>query len=273
MADRALADTAELMDSTVVFGIELFCTETNLAENQALSFSELPKTALRVKERVEDQFCIPVCVQSLSYETHHLSDDTTLEEARIRAGDKFLVKYSSKANCKEIDEVVAWFGMVKTYLLAENPSLDNPLSQDFEDTLMQGMREEFIENMAFKYLFPWLDAKKYANKLYFVYSGGLGVVMDIYAAVHCHPWDKCLLKLKYLEYGILRILWNLSETFELRRLILQHNNGLSLCIKSLLRQKVEEGKAIEDTTMMESHQTNSWVLVENIGAALGLLCK
>lgn len=269
------AATAQPQDNnTVFFHLELSCMETSLSSNHTVSFPDLPKTVSSVKEKVEDQFSIPVCVQSLSYETNLLSDDTRLEQFKIRSGDKFVVKYSSEGDCKGINEIVSWFGIVRTYVLAEDPSISHPSSEVFEDILTLGIDKEHIEKMAFEYLFPWLDARKYANKLHFVHCGGLDMVMDIYEAILDHPWETCVLKLKYMEYGILRILWNLSETFELRRLILRQNNiGLSLCIKSLLRQKLEEGEAIEDLTKVASHRTNSWVLVENIGAALGLLCK
>lgn len=273
MAVASGPTSSQAEDRSVIFNVELLCTETNLTSHRTISFSDLPETVLNIKEKVQDQFSIPVCVQSLSYEANRLSDDTNLKLASIRSGDKFVVKYSSEGDCKGINEIVYWFEVVKMHLLVEDPTISRPLSPNFEDVLLLGIEEELIEKMAFEYLFPWLDAKKYANKLHFVHCGGLDVVMDVYEAILAHSWETCLLKLKYVEYGILRILWNLSETFELRRLIIRHNDGLSLCIKSLLRQKLEEGERIEDRTEVATHRANSWVLVENIGAALGLLCK
>lgn len=264
-------------DCVIFYNIELFCSEANTTQQKEMTFPEEspPTTVADIKARVEEDYSIPVCLQRLSYESHDhfLSDDTVLETERIRTGDTFHITYSSEGDCEEIKKVVSWFGLVRDFLVAEDPTLSNPPSYEFQDLLISGINEEFIENLAYKYLFPWLNARKFANKLHFVQCGGLDVVMDVYAALHHHPWNECVLKLKYVEYGILRILWNLSETFELRRLIMCHNNGLHLCIKSLLRQKLEEGKEIIDSTDLESHRAQSWVLVENIGAALGLLCK
>lgn len=264
------------LNNAISFKVELSCTKSHQTLHRVIAFPEEapPSTVADIKEKVEEEFSIPICVQDLRYETYGLSDGTLLETARIRSGDSFLITYSAEGDCQEIKRVVRWFALVRKYLIAEDPILrTNPMSYDFEDLITLGINEELIENLAFKYLFPWLDARKYANKLHFVQYGGLDVVMDVYAALHHHPWKECVLKLKYVEYGILRVLWNLSETFELRRLIMWHNDGLVLCIKSLLRQKLEEGKAIEDETDAESHRAISWVLVENIGAALGLLCK
>ncbi len=53
-----------------------------------LTFSEdaLPTTVAEVKEKIENDFSIPVCVQSLKYEDHILADDSSLEMAKIRSG-------------------------------------------------------------------------------------------------------------------------------------------------------------------------------------------
>ena len=258
----------------IFFKVELHCTKTNSKRHSTVTFppDSPPSTVADVKLKVEEDFSIPMCVQSLSYEAYPLNDSTSLEEARIRSGDTFLVAYSAEGDCPEITKVVRWLELVREYLRAEDPCLEEPMSSDFEDLIKLGIRDELIENLAFKYLFPWLDSKKYANKLYFVQIGGLDVTMDIYSLLHRHPWDQCMLHLKYVEYGLLRVLWNLSETFQLRRLIMKHG-GLQLCMKSLLRQKLQERESIQDKTAVDFHQENSWILVETIGAALGLLCK
>ena len=270
-----LARSATTLEkNAITFNVELFCTETKATKYTTISFpeDEAPTTIANLKFKVEEKFNIPLCIQNLTYETHQLRDDTNLEITMIRSGDTFRIEYLAEGQCEEIMDVVTWFVKVRDFLLLEDPVLYR-ISTDFDDLLIVGINEEFIENLAFKYLFPWLDACKYANKLYFVQCGGLNVVMDIFVALHRRPWKECALKLKYVEYGILRILWNLSETFALRRQIIACNNGLQLCIKSLLREKVTEGKKIEDYTECQNHRDNSWVLVENIGAALGLLCK
>ena len=245
----------------IFYNVELFCTKTAHTERGILRFpfsgDQRLTTVLAIKKEVEDQFSIPVCVQKLSFEAHRLSDDTLLEGEKIRSEDTLHIEYTSKGNCKEISSTVAWFGKVREILIAEDPTLT--LSARLEDLIDQGFNDELMEKMAFEYLFPWLETEKYVNRLYFVYCGGLEVVMDIYAAIHRHPWSEYGLKLKIMECEILRVLWNLCETFDLRRLIISHNNGLDLCIKSLLRQ---EGKHSE-----------SWVLQENIRGALGFLCK
>lgn len=63
------------------------------------------------------------------------------------------------------------------------------------------------------------------------------------------------------------MLWTFGETFELRRLILSLNDGLGLCIKSLLRQDLKEGKPITE----EKDPANSDVLADSLRNAIGWL--
>lgn len=259
------------------FHVELFCSDNNETQLKTILFPEdrpQPVTVADIKTKIERQFNIPACVQSLSYEAHPISDETTLQRARIRTGDSFRVVYSSAGDCEEIWDVVQWFQLVKQFLLKEDPTVsNNRLGHEFDYVLSCGINDELVENLAFKYLYPWLDARKYANKLFFVSCGGLKTMMGIYVALLKHPWKDCLLKIQCLEYGILRVLWNLSETLELRRLILSHNDCLQLCIRSLLREKMVEGEDVKDASDSLSDTESGFVLVETIGAALGLLCK
>lgn len=257
--------------STVSFNLELFCSQSSQTRHGALAFPEdsPPMTVATLKEKIEEDFSIPVCVQSLKYEGHLLGDDTSLEMMKIRSGDTFHVTYSSEGDCKEIYGTVTWFGLIREGMAAETPSKTKPISVDLKDLILYGFNEELVDNLAYKHLFPWLDPQKYTNRLYFVQCGGLETMMDIYASLHQNPWKNCLLILKYLENGIIRVLWNLSETFQLRRLIMSHNDGLGMSMKSLLRQTLEEGKEIED----ETDPNDSDVLIDTIEGALGLLCK
>ena len=276
--DRSCALEVSTKSEEEQINVVLLCTETNATRQGTVGLrgpegTTAPGLTLSaLKERVEAKFSIPACVQTLTCEGYGYGDRTTLEKAGLRAGDSVHVSYSSEGDCKEIDEVVRWFQEIRQILGMRHPAVSSYLSYDLDELLRVGISEEWVEKLAFEYLFPWENSRKYANKLHFVSCGGLEAVMEIYAILHRCPWNRCPVKLKYLEYGILRILWNLSETFALRRQILRHD-GLSLCIASLLRQKLEEGEAIEDKVEESNQPTFNWLLVENIGGALGLLCK
>ena len=261
------------MESTISFRLELYCSQTSKSRQETISFPEdaPPLSAVRIKEKIEEEFSIPICVQSMRYEGHLLSDDTSLEMMKIRPGDAFHVTYLSEGDCKEIKRAVQWFIRIKDGLVAETPSKMKPMSRELEDSIKFGFNEQLVDNLAFEHLFPWQDPRKYTNRLYVVQCGGLKAIMEIYASLHQNSWSNFLMFQKYLEDRILSVLWNLAETLELRRSIVSHNDGLSLCIKSLMRQTLDKGKPIVDTTSVDHRST--FILQSTITNALGLLWK
>ena len=259
------------MDLQVTFDVILHCSKTGLSSHKQVKFSSSPSLIGEIKREVENQFSIPVCVQVLTYDFQVLKDDTKLSFVGARIDDTFHITYLSDGDCKEIIDIISWLRLILAAFSNEHPTISTGISIAFDDLLTNGIRLELIEDLAFKYFFPWLDEKKYVNKLHFVYNGGMDIIMQVYTAILTKSWEECILKLKYMEYGILRVLWNLSETFPLRRLILRHG-GLKMCMQSLLRKTLEEGKRIEEAET-PGNQENDWILVENIGAALGSLCK
>ncbi len=260
------------LEKGTVFYAELFCSSTESSRKVKIVFDgdKEPEFLSDVMKKVEIDFSIPVCVQDVTYEGHPMEEKDNLKEARIRHGDSFYIKYSSEGDCSKITAVSKWFRAVRRQMEKEHKSIAaGKMTQALELLIATGISGEIVEDLAFKYLFPWLDARKYANKLYFVSCGGLGEMMRIYDQIVQHPWGTCTLNVQCLEYSILRVLWNLSETFDLRRCMLSHNNCLQLCMKSLMREEILPNEDILTEEMNFSRR----VLVEVIGAALGFLCK
>ena len=236
-----------------------------------VSLPSLPCTTDELKSVIETECDIPACVQNLSFETHPLTGKDDVKLARVRSGDTINVQYLSEGDCKGIVQITSWMGLLLATLKQESPSITQGISENLNDLVTHGIEFELIENLAFDYFFPWLDAKKYANKLHFVSNGGLEIMMELYSLLQRESWGRCLLKMKYLEYGILRVLWNLSETFALRRAIIRLG-GLKMCMSSLLRDEIMKGEAIVDRQSPRG-ANQDWILIETIAGALGTLCK
>lgn len=249
----------------------LHCTDNQTKKVKEINFPALPCTTTQLKSAIEAQCSIPACVQTLAFESHPLVSENDLRTARVRSGDAIHVSYPSEGDCEDIIQVISWMGVILATLKQETPSVHRGMSEGLNDLVTYGIEFELIENLAFEYFYPWLDARKYVNKLHFVCNGGLEIMMELYSLLQREPWGQCLLKMKYLEYGILRVLWNLSETFVLRRAIIRLG-GLDMCMQSLLRESVIKGEAIVDRQSPRG-TNHDWILVENIGAALGTLCK
>jgi hypothetical protein len=253
---------------TVFFSTKLVSIKTEENFDVVIGFPELPEKILHVKERIEEQFSISVCSQTLLFENYPLGNNCNLDKAKIRSGDKLVIEYTSKTDLLDINHVVLWFEAMQKYFNVEYPSTFKPVSFYYEELVTLGKRDELYDKMVLQFLRPWHNERTYANKIHFVYVGGLDEMMEAYATISANKWNGMILDIKFMEHGILRILWSLSETFQLRREILRRRNGLSLCMKSFLRQQVKPGKPIEDQT---NRQDSSWVLVQNIGTALGVL--
>ena len=256
------------MEHQVTFDVILHSSKTGLSSHEQVHFTSGPTLVRDIKRAVEIQHSIPVCTQVLAYDSLVLGDDSRLNFVGARVGDTFHITYLSEGDCREIVDIINWIGLILATLGRENPTVSTGISVVFDDLLTNGIQLELIEDLAFKYFFPWLDERKYVNKLHFVYNGGVDTIMEVYAAILRQPWEQVILKLKYMEYGILRVLWNLSETFPLRRLITRYG-GLKMCMQSLVRKKLVEGERIEDAVL----PGQNWILIETIGAALGTLCK
>lgn len=257
--------------NSVTLQLLLKCTDNLSLSVREISLPTLPSTTQELKAAIESTCNVPACVQDLSFESHPLTSNDDVKLARIRSGDTINVQYLAEGDCDEIVRVISWMGVILAILKQESPSITRGMSEGLNDLITYGIEFEFIENLAFDYFFPWLDAKKYANKLHFASNGGLEIMMELYSLLQRESWGLCLLKMKYLEYGILRVLWNLSETFALRRAIVRLG-GLEMCMRSLMRENVVKGEAIVDRQSPRG-ANQDWILIENIGAALGTLCK
>lgn len=271
LESQQLSSGVNPKENILWFEVMLHCTTTEQTDHKSVTFPSSPLNIHDVKIQVEKQFGIPACVQALKYESFLMDDKVKLKNIRVRNGDTFHISYLAKGHCAEIFEIIDWMCLVLAFLRHESPSISEGIDSSLNDLISFGIQEEMIEDLAFNYFFPWLDPVKYVNKLYFVHNGGVDIIMAIYEALLRQPWKECLFKLKYIEYGILRVLWNLTETFPLRRLVTQ-NKGIQMCMQSLLRVRLEEGGKIEDFEPLDE-PIQKTILVETIVAGLGTLCK
>ena len=270
-SSRPVASEVSAETNGVTLQLILKCTGTSSESVREIILPALPSTTEELKSAIESSCNVPACVQDLNFESHPLHGRDDVKLARIRGGDTITVRYLAEGDCKEVVEVTSCMGIILAILKQENPTIFRGISESLNDLVTHAIEFELIENLAFDYFFPWLDPKKYANKLHFVSIGGLDIIMELYSLLQRERWGVCILKMKYLEYGILRVLWNLSETFALRRAIIRLG-GLEMCMRSLMRDEVMKGEAIVDRHSPKG-ANQDWILIETIGAALGTLCK
>ena len=73
-----------------------------------LHFQSLPTTPLEIKKKIEEDFSIPSCVQTLHYQSMILKDSDQLQHTHFRSGDTFTVDYPIEAECEMVQNVYKW---------------------------------------------------------------------------------------------------------------------------------------------------------------------
>ena len=252
------------VQSQTKYSVVLHCTKTNLSEVKDVWFESPPVNTSDIKEHIEKQFSIPVCVQTLSFDGHTLKGSVSLSALRVREGDTFCVDYLARGECSELMEIISWLEQLSNAVTSKSSNL--------MDIAEIGIRYRLIRNLR-SYFSPWSDSpsEKYVNKLHFVHNGGFSMMLTIYKFLLQKPWNEMDENFKYLEHWVVRTLWSFSQTFPLCRLMMQHN-AMHLLTKSLLRVRLEEGKMIHSTSSSQRQYHYSQT-VQTIFGSIGVLIK
>ena len=78
------------------------------------------------------------------------------------------------------------------------------------------------------------------NKKYFVEIGGLKALCKIYSLILKQEWSLSPLSVKKLELVLLKTLFHLSATFEIRQVVIQYG-CVELCMQSFMRVEAKKG--------------------------------
>lgn len=262
-----------LMDEKeTVYMLLLECTSSKegYCPTRKLHFSSPPRTIADIKVQIQKDCQIPVTLQTILLSSNSLDSNIDLSTLRLRNYDTLTVRYFSTAQCNELDECISWLrSVVETFTkfgvpgnctssLALHPAVQNIMNED----------EDFISNLALELFLPWMEPEMYANKMYFISNHGLDSLIELHSLLLSHQWNNLPLKLQIKQCEILCALWNLSETFHLRREILKRG-GLDKCLQSLVQVRIEPLAE----KFLEDEPDNLDVLCENIKSAIGTLSK
>ena len=237
----------------VVLNVLLNCEQTKSSAIKQIHFQSLPTTPLEIKKKIEEDFSIPACVQTLHYQSMILKDSDQLQHTHFRSGDTFTVDYPAKAECEMIQNVVKWLKALLELLKSIEESSnhdqesDNLMSsQKIENLILEGEDDNTREALTNTLFFPWEDEKTRVNLSYFHDKGGLDVLMKIYGTLVGKEWGGLGIGEEFhihLENVCCTAVCRYSATFPLRRQIIQLG-GLEMCTTTLLRRKIREGEKL-----------------------------
>ena len=240
---------------------------------KTLSFPSPPRTVADVKARIEKECQIPESLQSILLGSVVLESSAALKPLRLRNKDALTVKYYSTAECEKLREGIDWIrGLLQTFTKCGLPKrweTPETLPEDVKVALESISIEDednFITRLAFNHFLPWLDPMVSANKAYFIHNNGLQNLLELHSRLLSHEWVVLPLELQVLQIQVLFALWNLAETFQLRRKILKHG-GLENCIKSLVQVRIEPNLC----ELLNGEERS--ILCECVHASLGALSK
>ena len=221
---------------------------------------ELPdvETVLGIKEYLEENYQVPVCMQTLYHGGATLRDDTTVASLRLRNGDKFVLAYYATAEIEETRIVISWLETLVTSI-KEGGAPEVPY-----DCFEQDM-------LGAELFFPYEKPQKRANKDLFVASGGLTMLLQVYDYLTKCPWRDLPGELRLFELNVMSGLFPLARTFAYREAIVKEG-AIKMCQSSLLRVKIQYNQKITDPSAPEDQRhAFEYMLLGSTKLAIALL--
>lgn len=237
-----MAATRAAMDEKQQFYLDLRCTGdseqiTSKLVNIELSSSPNSTTIGDLKQKIEEQHEIPKHLMKLQLNSAILPDTQSLDQLNLRNGDTFIVNYYSKADCRAINNCIT----ILKRLLEQLHDWDNMKYHNMANFVQAEMN---LSSLGYRLFLPWLDVRKYANKLYFVSKDGLVLVNKSLSILLDLPQASLTSSLQRIEGLLLVIMWNITEDAHIRRAVVRAG-GLDTCVKALLIKKVVPTEALE----------------------------
>ena len=237
-----------LAEGVVELNVVLNCEETKTSKTKRVHFKSLPTTPVEIKKKVEEDFSIPSCVQTLHYQSMILKDSDQLQHTtHFRSGDTFTIDYPIEAECEMVRNVIKW---LKELLdLLESFVDSHPKEDDLEDLILEGENNKTVEALCYRLFTPWEDKKKLMNKFFFRYEGGLDALMKVYRILVSKEWGDLGIDTEfhiYLERKCILAISNYPQTVSLRRQVSQLG-CLEMCTTTLLRRQLRGHQYLPDT--------------------------
>ena len=237
-------------EDKVELNILLNREETKSSEIKRVHFQSLPTTPLEIKKKLEEDFSIPSCVQTLHYQSMILKDSDQLQRSHFRSGDTFTVHYPIEAECEIVKNVIKWLKELLELLksIADSEADSHPYEDELRDLIIEGENDKIVEALCYKLFTPWEEKKKLMNKFFFQYEGGLDVLIKIYRILVSKEWGDLGIHTDvhiYLERKCTLAISNYLQTISLRRQV-SRLGGLELCTTTLLRRQLQGQQYIPD---------------------------
>ena len=225
-------DEDKVLVECLSFQAELICEGTKTTEVRSFTLKSQPSTFLDIKRAIEKEFSIPVCVQRLSHQSCVVMDLDNPVLSYVRSGDTFTVCYPSRGDCVRVVKVIEWLKRLVN-AISHRLQYGAVVSKEYH-TLLSMEYADVSKDFCLCLIYPWTDQTKYVNKLHFDSLGGVELALNLYKSLEtARQKNVALFRRDYLEIHCALFVANFTQTFPLRRRIIQHG-GLELSIETFL---------------------------------------
>ena len=255
-----------------MLNVLLNCEETKSSETKQVHFQSLPTTPLEIKKKIEEDFSIPSCVQTLHYQSMILKGSDQLQHTHFRSGDTFIIDYLIEAECEMVQNVIKWLKELCDLLKSIEKSIafpgeENDLSmssnfQKIENLIIEGERDNIIMALSWALFCSFGDKKNLVNTLYFQQEGGPNVLMKVYGILVGREWGDLGIDKNfhiYLERILSQAICNCAQKTSLCRQIVQLG-GLEMSTTAFLRRQLQGDSNTFDTIIYEAIEDAAFVL-------------
>jgi hypothetical protein len=277
LGDRAYGRTKHEDGPAASFTVVLNCSGQGTTQKKTLVVKEgMPSTVKDMKSCIEHQFSIPVCCQSLVFESIPMENRLPLKFYRMRDGDTVQVNYVSEGDVADILKIVDH--MTRSYYFIDSIQEDLRHQIVSDDLMIQSVCWEKVNDLPEVYFVPCSSDKAEANRNLFIQCGGLDMLQRLHALLLQQPWYKTPIKMQYLEHSILRTYWNITAAFTVRMYVLQYPDALNSILGSFLRVRLKEDNRLtvpknSFANRMVSLSEQNRIACEVVYKAMGALCK
>ena len=192
--------------------LSLHCTSTGECSDHRLLLKSTSPTVRDVKEKIEEEFQIPKCLQELTMNGRgDFDDQSTLPSLYIPNRSLAAVRYSSSAQ-------VDFFGSLMKELASLKETVSNlqPAGELRWRSIENCQRQ--LHTAGYTYLVPWrLSPSVAANRKFIMQEGGITLVLDLLALMYPVSGGASstttAVKMVLAE-SLLSFLWNFAESTE-----------------------------------------------------------
>ena len=191
--------------------LTLNCTSTGECSDHNLLLNLSVPTVRDVKEKIEQEFQIPKCLQELTLNGRSDFDEQlTLSSLYIPNKSLATVRYSSSAEVEFLTSLMKEFASLKEtvanlppYGILERRSIENCQRQ--------------LHTASSAYLYPWASLSVDANRKFIIQEGGITLVLDLLSLLYPKsggvPSMTTAVKMALAE-SLLLFVWQFAETTE-----------------------------------------------------------